>query len=114
MTVSLSLWSRRTSPDLTHVENRMTIKGGTGSYHNHLLTMAQAYVEQYCLFEYMELAIDEDHYVRVSRKEGQPVLGIYRRTKHGRLGLQLTLEQFQQLLDMTESIQLALSLIGPK
>ena len=78
------------------------------------VTMAQAYVEQKCYFEYMELPIDEDHYVRVSKKEGQAVIGVFKRTKHGRLGLQLTLEQFQQLVDLRESIQLALRLIGFK
>ena len=76
--------------------------------------MAQAYVEQQGYYLYIEFPIDEDHYLWIGRKKGQPKIGIFKKTKDGRKGPTFTPEQFQQLLDLTDSVQLALSLIEPK
>ena len=76
--------------------------------------MAQTYVEQQGYLSYIEFPIDEDHFVLIGQKNGQIVISIFKRTRHGRKGLTFTPEQFQQLLDLSDSIQLAQSLIQPK
>ena len=75
--------------------------------------MAQAGVNKEGYFRYIEFPTDAEHYVWIGRKKGQPMIGLYKKTKHGRLGLTLTPEQFQHFLDLADAIQLALSLIAP-
>ena len=76
--------------------------------------MAQAYVEQQGYFQHIEFVIDEDHYVWIGRKKGQPKISIFKKTNHGRKGLTFTPDQFKQLLDLADSVHLAQSLIQPK
>ena len=76
--------------------------------------MAQAQIEQEGYFKSVELSIDEDFFVWVGRKKGQPAIVLYKRTKHSRLEIQLTPEQYDYLKSMVESIDLALSLIGTR
>ena len=76
--------------------------------------MAQAYVEQQGYFRHIEFPIDEDHFVWIGQKMGQPVISIFKRTPHGRKGLTFTPQQYQLLLDLSDSIHTALSLIHPK
>ena len=74
--------------------------------------MAQAQIQQEGYFKAIEFPIDENLHVCIRRKKGQPVIGLYKRTKHGRLGIQLTPEQLDNFKSMLESIPIALSLIG--
>ena len=75
--------------------------------------MAQAYVKQQGYFRHIEFPMDEDRYVWIRKKKGQPMIGIFKKTKDGRKGVTFTPEQFQQIMDLRDSIQLALSLIQP-
>ena len=94
------------------VQATNTVQAATSS--PEVTTMAQAYVEQKGYYRYIQFPMDEDRYLWIGRKKGQPKIGIFKKHSYGRKGLTFTPEQFQQLLEMTESVQLALSLIEPK
>ena len=94
------------------VQATNTVQAATSS--PEVTTMAQAYVEQKGYYRYLEFPMDEDRYLWIGRKKGQPKIGIFKKTKHGRKGQTFTPEQYQRILEMTDSIHLALSLIEPK
>ena len=75
--------------------------------------MAQAQIDRLGYFKWLEFPLDAEHYVWIGRKRGQPVIGIFKKTRQRRTGLCLTVEQFKLLQDMMESIHLALSLVAP-
>ena len=77
----------------------------------HSSEMAQAQVEQEGFFKSIEFPINENLFVWIEKKKGQPVIGLYKRTKHGRQGIQLTPEQLDSFTYVLESIPLALSLL---
>ena len=66
--------------------------------------MAQAYVNKQGYFQFINFPLDGDYYLWIGKKKGQPVMGVFKKTRHGRKGLTLTPDQFQELLDIRESI----------
>ena len=75
--------------------------------------MAQAQVNQQGFFKWVEFPLDAEHHLRICRKKGEPYIGIFKKVGNRRKGVWLTPHQFQMVQDMTESINLALSLVAP-
>ena len=73
--------------------------------------MTQAQVDQQGFFKKIDIELDESYLVRV---ESGPSIGIFHKTSAGVRGVRLTPERWAHLKEMTEAIDLSVSLVGKK